>query len=59
MSLKITLTTEARLSEGQFLLDGQTFNIEVSGIDSRNSYTNSFQRRRAEYTAKINFNKEQ
>jgi hypothetical protein len=55
MPLQTTIATEMRLPEEPYtyLLDGQTLFIEVSVIDSRNSKTNSFQRRRAEYTAKL------
>jgi hypothetical protein len=58
-SLQAKLATEAHLAEGQFLPDEQTLNIERKfDIKSRNSKTNSFQKRGAEFRTKINLNKE-
>jgi hypothetical protein len=53
MPLQTILAAETSLPEEPYLLDGQTLIIEVSLIDSRNSKTNNFQRRRAEYAAKL------
>jgi hypothetical protein len=57
--LQITLAAEAQVAGGQFLLQEQILNTDISDIPSRNSKTNSFQKKRAEFIGKVNVNKKQ
>jgi hypothetical protein len=57
-SLQTTLTAEAHLAEGWFLLEEQTLKVEISRtLFTRNSKINSSQRRISGFMAKENVNK--
>jgi hypothetical protein len=51
-SLQATLAVEAHPAE-QFLVEGQTVKKKISVMPSNNSKPNSFQKKRAEFRAKV------
>jgi hypothetical protein len=59
MSLQTTLAADAHLAEGQFSREADIEQCKISDIPSRNSETNKFQNRSAEFETKVNLSKKE